>query len=85
MLMHAPARSYTPPALPWRHAHRARAAIVLGRRAAAVAAIPPRGDDAARPLSGTLDVVARLFAEQLVTFPRFVWSGGFARVARRED
>ena len=29
-----------------------------------------------------LDVIARIFAEQLVTFPRFVLSGGFARAWR---
>lgn len=31
---------------------------------------------------GPLDVVARLFAEQWVTFPRYVASGGFARAWR---
>jgi hypothetical protein len=34
------------------------------------------------PFRGPLDVVARIFAEQLVTFPRFVLSGGFARAWR---
>ena len=35
------------------------------------------------PFRGPLDVVARLFVEQLVTFPRFVLSGGFTRAWRR--
>jgi hypothetical protein len=44
--------------------------------------------EAARPLPfrGPLDVAARLFVEQWVTFPRFVLSGRFAaawRAARR--
>jgi uncharacterized membrane protein YGL010W len=34
------------------------------------------------PFAGPLDVVARLFVEQWVTFPRFVISGGFARAWR---
>ena len=41
-----------------------------GHRLEAVAPIPFRGP---------LDVVARLFVEQWVTFPRFVLGGGFAR------
>ncbi len=31
------------------------------------------------PFRSPLDAVARLIVEQLVTFPRFVLSGGFAR------
>lgn len=31
------------------------------------------------PFRGPGDVLLRLFAEQLVTFPRFVWSGELAR------
>ncbi|WNG40005.1 terminase [Archangium violaceum] len=34
------------------------------------------------PFRGPFDVVARLFVEQWVTFPRFVLSGGFARAWR---
>jgi hypothetical protein len=34
------------------------------------------------PFRGPLDAAARLFAEQLVTFPRFVLSGRFARAWR---
>ncbi|MBF5041639.1 terminase [Aggregicoccus sp. 17bor-14] len=34
------------------------------------------------PFRGPGDVVARLFVEQWVTFPRFVLSGGFARAWR---
>lgn len=35
------------------------------------------------PFEGPLDVISRIFAEQLVTFPRFVASGEFARAWRR--
>jgi hypothetical protein len=34
------------------------------------------------PFRGPLDVLARIFVEQWVTFPRFVLSGGFARAWR---
>jgi len=34
------------------------------------------------PFRGPLDVLARIFAEQWVTFPRFVLSGGFTRAWR---
>jgi Protein of unknown function (DUF962) len=34
------------------------------------------------PFAGLRDVVARIFAEQWITFPRFVASGGFARAWR---
>lgn len=34
------------------------------------------------PFEGPLDVVARIFAEQWLTFPRYVWTGGFARAWR---
>ena len=34
------------------------------------------------PFQGPLDVVLRIFAEQLITFPRFVLTGGFARAWR---
>jgi hypothetical protein len=34
------------------------------------------------PFSGPLDVAARLFAEQWVTFPRYVLSGEFGRAWR---
>ncbi|PTL84101.1 terminase [Vitiosangium sp. GDMCC 1.1324] len=34
------------------------------------------------PFRGPLDVIARIFVEQWVTFPRFVLSGGFARMWR---
>ena len=35
------------------------------------------------PFEGAGDVVSRIFVEQWVTFPRFVWSGGFGRAWRR--
>ena len=35
------------------------------------------------PFAGPLDVVARILAEQWITFPRFVLSGGFARAWTR--
>jgi hypothetical protein len=31
------------------------------------------------PFRGPGDVVARIMAEQWIAFPRFVWTGGFAR------
>jgi hypothetical protein len=34
------------------------------------------------PFRGPLDVFARIFAEQFITFPRFVLGGGFARAWR---
>jgi len=34
------------------------------------------------PFDGPLDFVVRFFVEQLVTFPRFVWSGELARAWR---
>jgi hypothetical protein len=37
------------------------------------------------PFRGPLDVIARIFAEQWITFPRFVLSGGFARAWRGRD
>jgi hypothetical protein len=35
------------------------------------------------PFSGLPDVIFRIFAEQLITFPRFVLSGEFARAWRQ--
>jgi hypothetical protein len=35
------------------------------------------------PFRGPLDVLARLFLEQLFTFPKFVLTGGFARAWRK--
>ena len=34
------------------------------------------------PFAGPRDVVMRIFAEQFITFPRFVLSGGWARAYR---
>lgn len=34
------------------------------------------------PFRGPLDVVARIFAEQWITFPRYVLSGGLTRALR---
>ena len=34
------------------------------------------------PFSGAGDVIVRIFAEQWITFPRFVATGGFARALR---
>lgn len=36
------------------------------------------------PFDGPADAVARIFAEQWITFPRFVIDGGFARAWRRD-
>lgn len=48
------------------------AVIVQGRGHARETARPA-------PFRGPLDVVVRLFAEQWITFPRFVVTGGFSR------
>ena len=37
------------------------------------------------PFTGPLNVVGRIFAEQWITFPRFVLSGGLARAWRRDE
>jgi hypothetical protein len=56
--------------------------------AAMLAAVVAQGRGHARegtkpiPFRGALDVVARLFVEQWVTFPRFVVTGGFAAAWR---
>jgi hypothetical protein len=49
------------------------AAILLQGRGHAIEVTRPV------PFEGPLDVVARLFAEQWVTFPRYVLSGGLGR------
>ena len=36
------------------------------------------------PFAGPLDVVARIFGEQWLSFPRYVLSGGFAKAWRGE-
>jgi len=71
------------------------AALLLGHWVLAVAAaglaglsngVQGRGHgrEAERPrFGGPGDFVARLLTEQLVTFPRFVLGGGFARAWRR--
>jgi hypothetical protein len=38
-----------------------------------------------KPFRGPLDFVARFFAEQWITFPRFVVSGGLARAWRSQE
>ena len=61
------------------------ALIGLGLMAAAIAA-QGRGHKlektAPSPFLGPLDVVRRFFAEQWITFPRYVLSGGFAAAWR---
>jgi hypothetical protein len=37
------------------------------------------------PFRGPADVVQRFFVEQWINFPRFVFSGGFARAWRSQD
>ncbi len=64
---------------PWTHGW-----LALGALGMVVAlAVQGRGhrDEAAAPAPflGPLDFVRRLFAEQWITFPRFVLSGGFNR------
>jgi hypothetical protein len=56
-----------------------------GGAAIAVAAFAAQGRghgieaEAPAPFAGPGDVVKRIFAEQFITFPRFVLSGGWAR------
>jgi hypothetical protein len=56
-----------------------------GGTAVAVAAFAAQGRghaieaEAPAPFAGPGDVVTRIFAEQFITFPRFVLSGGWAR------
>ncbi|WP_257456928.1 terminase [Archangium lipolyticum] len=62
--------------------------MVLPGALAVVSALALQGrghrleSEAPVPFRGPFDVVARLFVEQWVTFPRFVLSGGFARAWR---
>jgi hypothetical protein len=66
-----------------------RPALALGGVAAMALAVALQGRghrlEAKGPLPfrGPLDVLARLFVEQWVTFPRFVLSGSFGRAWRR--
>ncbi len=52
-------------------------AVVLQGRGHRLEPVPPE------PFSGPLNFVARLFFEQWVTFPRFVFSGGWSAALRR--
>jgi hypothetical protein len=52
------------------------AAIAIQRRGHALEPQAPA------PFAGPRDVLARIFAEQWITFPRYVLSGGFARAWR---
>ena len=56
--------------------------LAMGIAAAAQGAGHKREATPPAPFRGPLDVAARLFAEQLVTFPRYVVTGGFARAWR---
>ena len=60
----------------------------LASAAVAVAAFAAEGRghaleaEAPIPFAGPRDVVTRIFAEQFITFPRFVLSGGWSRAYR---
>jgi hypothetical protein len=64
--------------------------IALGGVVAMASAMAAQGRGHAKeasapaPFRGPLDVVSRILAEQLITFPRFVLSGGLARAWRRQ-
>jgi hypothetical protein len=67
---------------------RALLAVVIGVVAAGVSVVAQgRGHrleaEAPTPFAGLVDVVWRLVAEQWITFPRFVLSGGWYRNLRR--
>jgi Protein of unknown function (DUF962) len=53
-------------------------ALVLQGRGHKLEAVPPE------PFSGPLNFVSRFFLEQWVTFPRFVFSGGWVAALRQE-
>jgi len=59
-----------------------QAAIMLGVAAVAflVQAIAHRREtEAPVPFDGPWDAITRIFTEQFITFPRFVFTGGFTR------
>jgi hypothetical protein len=62
--------------------------LALAGAVAMIAAIGAQGathrleDRAPDPFRGPVDVIARLFEEQWITFPRYVATGGFARAWR---
>jgi len=53
-------------------------ALLLQGRGHKLEAVPPE------PFSGPLNFVSRFFLEQWVTFPRFVFSGGWLAALRKE-
>jgi Protein of unknown function (DUF962) len=53
-------------------------ALVLQGRGHKLEAVPPE------PFNGPLNFVSRFFLEQWVTFPRFVFSGGWIAALRKE-
>ncbi len=59
-----------------------QAAVMLGVAAVAflVQGIAHKREaDAPMPFDGPIDFIARMFVEQFITFPRFVFTGGWAR------
>ncbi|MFZ5482044.1 MAG: Mpo1-like protein [Myxococcota bacterium] len=67
----------------WRIA--ATGAVAFGLALAAQGRGHRMEGSAPAPFRGPADFVTRFLAEQLVTFPRFVISGGAARVLRRQN
>lgn len=71
------------------HVLAAAVGIAVAGMLAMAAAVSLQGQGHARetgrpaPFRGPVDVVARIFAEQWITFPRFVATGGFARAWAR--
>lgn len=65
--------------------------LALGGAGAMVVAVAAQGRGHKReatapvPFRGPMDVVARLFVEQWLTFPRFVFSGRFGAAWRRTN
>lgn len=59
-----------------------QAAVMLGIAAIAFllqGMVHKREAEAPIPFDGPLDLIGRIFTEQFVTFPRFVFTGGWAR------
>jgi O-antigen/teichoic acid export membrane protein len=68
---------------PWSGAWAALAGMLAMAGAMALQGLGHRGEATPPPpFRGALDIALRIFAEQWITWPRFVLSGGFSRALR---